>query len=367
MDLDEFPDPMPPTQTNNDFEDHMSHYDKLSIGCAQPLSRVSTSSQIHEACESKKKRFMEDIRKAHPDQNQGVDGGTQDINEAFQSVRNTCNLIKSKTGTISGRLAHDLKCDSLVKSWRAHVKHNEEGAKDQFATDQMIQKCKETKEKKAALSAFENCVELCKPSGAQSTGWKMACFKAINEENYSQAAVVRHVRNECGSRNWNGRSTEKEHQTIRSKVKRALDSLNSKKFNMDEFEKLGPKEAEVVLKRKKTSSNPDRSTSKVLPKAQDEMEKKLHGHVESLWKEKKRVSRLVVVRKVVEIYPMFKGGMHDPKFMANIKSWFHHGFCKRVKLSYTRIAGASRNLPSNWKELAASVIARVAKSQAPRR
>jgi hypothetical protein len=98
------------------------------------------------------------------------------------------------------------------------------------------------------------------------------------------------------------------------------------------------------------------------------METELYRYVEELWKEKKRVSRLIIMRKVLEINLLFKGGRaNNPKWFKCIKNWFYDGFCRRYNLSYTRVAGASRKLPPNWKELHGSIVARVAKSQTPRK
>ena len=77
-----------------------------------------------------KQKFRVDIRKAHPDQNNNVDGGTQEINDSFKAIRNIYNLFKSEVGNVSGRLECDLKCDTLIKSLRSHVKCNDHGAKD---------------------------------------------------------------------------------------------------------------------------------------------------------------------------------------------------------------------------------------------
>ena len=41
VDLEELPDPMPPTQTNNNFEDYADHCDQISSVSTKPLSRVS--------------------------------------------------------------------------------------------------------------------------------------------------------------------------------------------------------------------------------------------------------------------------------------------------------------------------------------
>ena len=71
------------------------YYDQIISGSTQPLLRVSTSTQINQACESVKQKFRVDIRKAHPDQNNNVDGGTQEINDSFKAIRNIYNLFKS--------------------------------------------------------------------------------------------------------------------------------------------------------------------------------------------------------------------------------------------------------------------------------
>ena len=50
-----------------------------------------------------------------------------------------------------------------------------------------------------------------------------------------------------------------------------------------------------------------------------------------------------------------------------MKSWFYHGFTKRHQLSCTRVAEASRKLPSDWRNKVRHIIERVANSQQWRR
>ena len=69
----------------------------------------------------------------------------------------------------------------------------------------------------------------------------------------------------------------------------------------------------------------------------------------------------------MELDPTFIGGINNPSFFSHLNGWFFHGFCRRHKLSYTRIAGASRKIPYNWKALAENIIARVARSQTSRK
>ena len=57
------------------------------------------------------------------------------------------------------------------------------------------------------------------------------------------------------------------------------------------------------------------------------------------------VTRLIVLRNVIKIAPMFKGDKYSPKFMDQACSWLYYGFKKRYNLSYKQISGASRKLP----------------------
>ena len=113
---------------------------------------------------------------------------------------------------------------------------------------------------------------------------------------------------------------------------------------------------------------PCKRRSTVISLALQQIETEIYRYVKELWKEKKKVSRLIILRKVLEINPLFKGGRaNNPKWFKCIKNWFYHGFCRRYNLSYTRVAGVSRKLPPNWKELHGSIVTWVAKSQTPRK
>ena len=71
-------------------------------------------------------------------------------------------------------------------------------------------------------------------------------------------------------------------------------------------------------------------------------------------------------RKVIEVLPMFKGGIDSSKFLKHAKKWFYSGFKPRYNLHYIRISGASRNFPQGWEERVRSIITRVGRSQVPK-
>ena len=133
---------------------------------------------------------------------------------------------------------------------------------------------------------------------------------------------------------------------------------------MSHFNELSPRDSKGMLKKKRSICVPSNATNtKRVEKKQNELEENILEHVCELWGKKKRVSRLLVFRHVRKKHPWFKGGPSSPVHFKDVKAWFYNGFTKRYKLSCTRIAGASRKLPNDWKERVQSIIQRVAASQ----
>ena len=64
---------------------------------------------------------------------------------------------------------------------------------------------------------------------------------------------------------------------------------------------------------------------------------------------------------------MFKGGWKAGDCFKHMKTWFYNGFSQRKSLSYTKIASASRKLPSNWKILHEKIIKSIETTQMTRR
>ena len=64
-------------------------------------------------------------------------------------------------------------------------------------------------------------------------------------------------------------------------------------------------------------------------------------------------------RKVIEVLPMFKGGIDPSTFLKYVKHWFYSGFNPRYNLRYILISGASRKLPQGWEERVIRIITRV--------
>ena len=61
-----------------------------------------------------------------------------------------------------------------------------------------------------------------------------------------------------------------------------------------------------------------------------------------------RITRTILLRKAIELYPDFQGGIGSTDFMPKILNWFYYRFVRKYNLSWCRIAGASRKLPHDW-------------------
>lgn len=359
--------PSPSDPTNNNFEDYLGYY--ASLG--ENLSRTSSDDEIKNPFKQKKDQFRKDLLAAHPDKNNSVDGGTQKVTDVFNHARDAYNLFVSTTSSgVSGRLEYDLKCDTLILAWRNHVKYNDDGAREQLKVQETSEKRRKTNDMHCNSTNLEKCANLYnsdKKKG-QTTEWKIAVYRAVNEEAKTPAEIARYIRKERGSSGWDGVfNGDKECNAIKQKIRRALDTLNSESFDLNKLESMSQKDASAVLKKKHTSTDTMKRSSAILGKQQQKLEDDLYSFIEDLWRDKKKVSRIIIFRKVIELDKLFKGGTNDPTFFKQMKVWFYNGFCRRKNLSYTRIAGASRKLPSDWKEKQQRIIRSVAKSQTPRK
>lgn len=363
MAVEDIPDPIP---VCNNFEDYLEYYKCLG----ENLSRTSSDDDITKAYNSKKEEYRTIIRQVHPDRNGGIDKGAQDIKHKWEKVKDVYSRFESKSpdGT-SGRLAYDLECDDLIRKWKVHTKYNDDAARRQFCVEKRYERRGNTTKQREDWSEFEKCIHLYNPKGQQTTEWKLAVFNAIKVDHKQVSEVSREIRKKRGPRNWKGNTTEKMYQNIRQTVNRALRVIASNKFDKEKLQSMSSKDREKVLHGKHTETNLDKKKkTRVLGAEQVRMETELYSYVKTLWNEKKRVTRLIIFRKAIEIHPLFKGGRkNNPKFFSCMKTWFYKGFCRRYDLSYTRIAGASRKLPPNWRELQESIQRRVAKSQVERK
>ena len=80
---------------------------------------------------------------------------------------------------------------------------------------------------------------------------------------------------------------------------------------------------------------------------QNQMEKELFQY---LRKNNHRVTGTIMFRKLIEVLPVFKGGIDSSKFLKDAKNCFYSGFKPRYNLCYIRISGASIELPQGWED-----------------
>ena len=95
------------------------------------------------------------------------------------------------------------------------------------------------------------------------------------------------------------------------------------------------------------------------------MEKTLIIWCDKQWESNKVLTRGIIFRKALEMYPNFCGGKKNRKCFRKLKKWFYYGFKKRCKLSKRRISSTCQKLPKNWEDKVASIVRRVSKAQMP--
>ena len=95
---------------NSNFEDYLGYYSLIGMD----LDRKSSLSDIYKQCRIKKSNHRKDILAAHPDQNNGVDKGSQKINEIWRKVKSIYKIFNEQNSDgSSGRILHDVECDKL--------------------------------------------------------------------------------------------------------------------------------------------------------------------------------------------------------------------------------------------------------------
>ena len=96
-----------------------------------------------------------------------------------------------------------------------------------------------------------------------------------------------------------------------------------------------------------------------------QMEKQLIAWCDKHWTKKKVLTRVIIFRLALRIFPMLCGGKKNPMLFRALKSWFYGGFKKRCKLSKRTISSSGQKCPKDWKEKKACINRRVAKAQMP--
>ena len=65
----------------------------------------------------------------HPDRNEGIDIGTQEVNEKWRKIDDVFNMFVTKNiDGILGRSSFDMDCDKVMRAWKEEVQHDDAGA-----------------------------------------------------------------------------------------------------------------------------------------------------------------------------------------------------------------------------------------------
>ena len=73
----------------------------------------------------------------------------------------------------------------------------------------------------------------------------------------------------------------------------------------------------------------------------------------------------MIFRKVLDIDPKFKGGVHSDGYLARLKKWFYYGFKVCHGLSNSKMCGTGQKLPANWEHALLDMHGKVRVKQQP--
>ena len=110
INLDELPNK---PASNNNFKDYLGYYSLIGMDS----DWKSLPSGICKQCRIKKSNHQKDILAAHLDENNGIDKGSQKINEIWRKVESVYKIFNEQNSdSSSGHILHDVECDKLRQS-----------------------------------------------------------------------------------------------------------------------------------------------------------------------------------------------------------------------------------------------------------
>ena len=355
---------------SDDFEDIYGYYAVLD----KYLNRTSSSSDVENSYKARKADYRRQALLHHPDKNmnktseeiQSSNQMFQDTKDSFDKVREAYNCFTGITSEgCSGRMLYDQKCDLVIVSWKFKSGYDSCAAKELFKERNKAAKRKATQESKSTYTNFEKCATLFNTKGNQTIGWRIVVYHVMTKEEKTVADIARYIRIGRGVSGWDGTGeSDKLYKAIYRKVAEAKKKIGDHGIDIHKLESMSAKNAAHVLKREYSSMTS--TLRQNIGSIQNQMENQVMEYVRELRSKNQRVTRVIIFRKVIELFPMFKGGIHCSSFMSAIKSRLYMGFKKRKHLHYIRLSGASRKLPKGWEGMVAAIITRVGRRQLTR-
>ena len=82
----------------------------------------------------------------------------------------------------------------------------------------------------------------------------------------------------------------------------------------------------------------------------EELEEEMEMWVKDMRKKAKKVTRHLVLREVMEKYPVLCGGVGAPDFWKKVLGWYQR-FCRRKNLVRLAVTSKGRKLPRGWESI----------------
>ena len=105
-------------------------------------------------------------------------------------------------------------------------------------------------------------------------------------------------------------------------------------MDIDEINSQPYKKRIKILNWKHCSMEASRRKRPKTETDQDKLESDLMKYVRELRSKNKHVTRAIILRKALEIRPLFLGGMGTENFMYKLTQWFYYGFIQRYVFIY---------------------------------
>ena len=175
--------------------------------------------------------------------------------------------------------------------------------------ESIASKARATKISEAKMKAktpLESCVNRYLSNGQQNNKWRLFVYRAVSK-GITFNTITREIRREKGSCGWDG-TWDTECRNIQKKVKRAYKAGGSEgKLDVKELKSISRDDRRQVMIRKHPSMSKSLRGKPVSTSEQDKMEEELFKYVQDLRERNLRVTRMLILRKAIEIYPLFLG------------------------------------------------------------
>ena len=313
-----------------DYGDIYGYYKLIFDGA----DRTTSDIELKDKFEKVKKQYKSDALKFHPDKNPDVDETLfLGIQQAWEKVKQAYDVLGSvdNEGKHTMRYQYDLDCDNMRVIWKEKSGFSEEAATIRQERQAVYKKKKSTEATVKKMSPLETVWRLFNPkiNEHQTNEWRFAVIGAFNVGS-TAAEISRVIRIKHGASGWDGRAaSDAYYQAIKSRVLRGLKKQLELTEQLSEAEKSEKKKMTFMKSKSVKLGSRGRQIIDDVATLEDELKQ----FITKLRRNKRRVTRTIIIRKAMDLKKDFLGGVGSKDFMRRMKDWYYYGLKKRLSLS----------------------------------